>query len=151
MLAATLALLLLCTGLTLASVWQWRRNRRAGLEVRCQLARIVGRKRKRELELLELRNRRRLLEDTVNGSTAAVEMIHRTISSTTFEMFERFSSSEKTRENARQARLAHDQASSGIYRTLRSTNKAFHALANVVIDSRAGKKSDNEGKPEDRE
>ena len=95
---------------------------------------------KRRMELLEVRNRARLLEDSVSGGTSAVEKLHKAISNTTFGLIDRFSKDEAFRQSARKARTTHDQTSQQIYRTVRTTNKALHILADTLIIGKAEKR-----------
>ncbi|WP_372983007.1 hypothetical protein [Marinobacter sediminum] len=94
---------------------------------------------KRRMELQEVRNRAKLLEDTVSGGTSAVEKVHRAISSTTFGLIDLFSRDEEFRQSARKARETHDQTSKTVYKTVRTTNKALHILADTLIIGKAEK------------
>ncbi len=94
---------------------------------------------KRRMELQEVRNRAKLLEDTVSGGTSAVEKVHRVISSTTFGLIDLFSRDEEFRQSARKARETHDQTSKTVYKTVRTTNKALHILADTLIIGKAEK------------
>ncbi|MDX1634378.1 MAG: hypothetical protein R3280_07075 [Marinobacter sp.] len=133
--------LLLFTAAALAAVcWHLAHNqehqmRRLGAD----LAVMNNRIRKRQAELAEFRNKKRLLESTVNTGATAVEMLHRAISGTTFELIDRFSGSERVRQSARQARTSHDQTSRTVYRSLRTTNRALHALTDMLAEHRSGR------------
>lgn len=94
---------------------------------------------KRRMELEEVRNRAKLLEDTVSGGTSAVEKFHRAISSTTFGLIDLFSRDEEFRHSAQKARETHDQTSKTVYKTVRTTNKALHILADTLIIGKAEK------------
>ncbi len=95
---------------------------------------------KSRMELEEVRNRTRLLEDSVSGGASAVEKLHKTISNTTFGLIDLFSKDEEFRQSARKARATHDQTSQQIYRTVRTTNKALHILADTLIIGKAEKR-----------
>lgn len=95
---------------------------------------------KSRMDLLEVRNRARLLEDSVSGGASAVEKVHKAISNTTFGLIDLFSKNEEFRQTARKARATHDQTSQQIYRTVRTTNKALHILADTLIIGKAGKR-----------
>ncbi|MEE3118679.1 MAG: hypothetical protein VX339_11285 [Pseudomonadota bacterium] len=95
---------------------------------------------KSRMDLLEVRNRARLLEDTVSGGASAVEKVHKAISNTTFGLIDHFSRDEEFRESARKARKTHDQTSETIYKTVRTTNKALHILADTLIIGKAEKR-----------
>lgn len=95
---------------------------------------------KSRMELLEVRNRAKLLEDTVSSGTSAVEKVHRTISNTTFGLIDLFSRDEEFRKSARKARDAHDHTSASVYKTVRTTNKALHILADTLIIGKAEKR-----------
>ena len=105
---------------------------------------------KSRMDLQEVRNRARLLEDSVSGGASAVEKLHRAISNTTFGLIDLFSKDEEFRQTARKARATHDQTSQQIYRTVRTTNKALHILADTLIIGKAEKRlaSRKRGKPE---
>ncbi len=95
---------------------------------------------KSRMDLLEVRNRARLLEDSVSGGASAVEKVHKAISNTTFGLIDLFSKDEEFRQTARKARATHDQTSQQIYRTVRTTNKALHILADTLIIGKAEKR-----------
>ncbi|MGO1461055.1 MAG: hypothetical protein ACTHYN_06785 [Marinobacter sp.] len=94
----------------------------------------------RRMDLYEVRNRAKLLEDTVSGSASAVEKMHRAISDTTFSLVDRFSKDDEFRQSARNARKSHDKASKQVYHTVRTTNKAIHILADTLFITKAEKK-----------
>lgn len=95
----------------------------------------------RRMNLYEVRNRAKLLEDTVSGSTSAVEKVHRVISNTTFSLVDHFSQDDEFRQGARKARKSHDKASKQVYHTVRTTNKALHILADTLFITRAEKRA----------
>lgn len=95
---------------------------------------------KSRMDLLEVRNRARLLEDSVTGGATAVEKLHRAISNTTFGLIDLFSSDEEFRSSARKARASHNETSQKIYRTVRTTNRALHILADTLIIGQAEKR-----------
>ncbi|PHQ27520.1 hypothetical protein CLH62_00970 [Marinobacter guineae] len=92
------------------------------------------------MDLLEVRNRARLLEDSVSSGASAVEKLHKAISNTTFGLIDLFSKDEEFRKTARKARTTHDETSQQIYRTVRTTNKALHILADTLIIGKAEKR-----------
>lgn len=92
------------------------------------------------MDLLEVRNRARLLEDSVSSGASAVEKLHKAISNTTFGLIDLFSKDEEFRKTARKARATHDETSQQIYRTVRTTNKALHILADTLIIGKAEKR-----------
>ncbi|MBW4933241.1 hypothetical protein [Marinobacter sp. F4206] len=95
---------------------------------------------KSRMDLLEVRNRAKLLEDTVSGGASAVEKVHKAISNTTFGLIDLFSRDEEFRESARKARQTHDNTSENVYKTVRTTNRALHILADTLIIGKAEKK-----------
>ncbi|WP_273203470.1 hypothetical protein [Marinobacter subterrani] len=95
---------------------------------------------KSRMDLLEVRNRARLLEDSVSNGASAVEKLHKAISNTTFGLIDLFSKDDEFRRSARKARETHDEASQQIYRTVRTTNKALHILADTLIIGKAEKR-----------
>ncbi|WP_372998146.1 hypothetical protein [Marinobacter sp.] len=95
---------------------------------------------KSRMDLLEVRNRARLLEDSVSSGASAVEKLHKAISNTTFGLIDLFSKDEEFRQTARKARATHDETSQQIYRTVRTTNKALHILADTLIIGKAEKR-----------
>lgn len=106
---------------------------------------------KSRMDLMETRNRARLLEETVKNGTSAVEKVHKAITATTFSLIDRFSSSEEFRENARRARQTHDQTSNQIYRSVHTTNKALHILADTLLISKKEKKLSARKPPKDKQ
>jgi len=95
---------------------------------------------KRRMDLMEVRNRAKLLEETVSGGTSAVEKVHKAISGTTFGLIDLFSRDEDFKRNARRARTTHDQTSREIYGAVRTTNRALHILADTLIISKVEKR-----------
>ena len=95
---------------------------------------------KSRMEVMETRNRARLLEDTVKQGTSAVEKMHKAIATTTFSLIDHFSTDEEFRQSAQRARDTHNQTSQQIYQAARTTNKALHLLADSLIISRKEKK-----------
>lgn len=95
---------------------------------------------KSRMDLQEVRNRAKLLEDTVSNGASAVEKVHKAISNTTFGLIDLFSRDEEFRKSARKAREAHDHTSENVYKTVRTTNKALHILADTLIIGKAEKR-----------
>ncbi|HEY9119698.1 MAG TPA: hypothetical protein VIN33_08060 [Marinobacter sp.] len=118
----------------------YQRNQALLRRLQSHHARVRSIVQKHRMDLQEVRNRNKLVEDTVAGGTTAVELVHRTITTVTFEAIDRFSSSDKLKENARRARMTHDEATSQIYRSVRRTNRAIHVLANTVLSEKARKR-----------
>ena len=137
-------LLLIAVALTVSCGHLARLNRQRLRRLAADLAVVNNRVRKRQAELAEFRNKKRLLESTVNTGATAVEMVHRAISGTTFELIDRLSGSERLRESARQARTTHDQTSRTLYRTLRTTNRALHALTDMFVERKTDRRRDRD-------
>src|SRR5690554_3683483 len=95
---------------------------------------------KSRLELLEVRNRAKLLEDTVSGGAMAVEKVHKVIANTTFGLIDMFSSDEEFRLSARKVQQTHHYRSGQVYNALRTTNRAVHILADTLIITKAEKR-----------
>lgn len=95
---------------------------------------------KSRMDLMETRNRARLLEDSVKHGTTAVEKMHQAIATTTFSLIDHFSTDEQFRESAQRARVTHNKTSRQVYHAARTTNKALHLLADTFIISRKEKK-----------
>lgn len=120
--------------------WQLQRSR---IRIRALNSRRIAANsamQKRRMDLYEVRNRAKLLEDTVSGSTSAVEKMHRAISNTTFGLVDRFSKDDEFKQSARNARKTHDKASKQVYHTVRTTNRAIHVLADTLFISKAEKR-----------
>src|SRR5690554_2506943 len=62
---------------------------------------------KSRMELLEVRTRAKLLEDTVSGGAMAVEKVHKAIANTTFGLIDLFSSDEEFRNSTRKVQQTH--------------------------------------------
>lgn len=138
MLLTSLSLLLIIgSGVLLTRTFQQHRTtRRQVLALRSRAIARQSRIQRKRLDLLETRNRNKVLEDTVKSGTAAVEKMHRTLTNATFGLIDRFSSDDEFRESARKARETHDQTSDKIYKTLHTTNKAVHLLADTLLTKR---------------
>lgn len=134
-----LLLLLASSGLCIA-YWQLLLCRREARILNSHRVAAHSAIQKSRMDLLEVRNRARLLEDSVSGGASAVEKLHKAISSTTFGLIDLFSKDEEFRQTARKARATHDQTSQQIYRTVRTTNRALHILADTLIIGKAEKR-----------
>lgn len=143
MLYAALSLLLLAIAFVLLSVSyrQCLRTRRAMFIVYTHQIAARNAVQKTRMELQETRDRAKLLETTVSGSTTAVEKVHKAISSTTFGLIDLFSTDDEFRQSVRRVRTTHDQTSQQVYRSVRTTNKALRILADTVISGRVGRRS----------
>ena len=95
---------------------------------------------KSRMDLAEVRNRARLLEDTVSGGASAVEKVHKAIANTTFGLIDMFSKDEEFKDNTRKVRQTHHQKSEQVYQAVRTTNRALHILADTLIISKAEKR-----------
>lgn len=95
---------------------------------------------KSRMDLAEVRNRARLLEDTVSGGASAVEKVHKAIANTTFGLIDMFSKDEEFKDSTRKARQTHHQKSEQVYQAVRTTNRALHILADTLIISKAEKR-----------
>ncbi|TGN41654.1 hypothetical protein [Marinobacter confluentis] len=115
-------------------------NRKALLGLRAAQRLANSNIQKSRMELMETRNRARLLEDTVKHGTSAVEKMHQAIATTTFSLIDHFSTDQEFRESARRARETHNKTSRQIYQAARTTNKALHLLADSLFISRKEKK-----------
>jgi len=135
MLLTSVCLLLVIASGTLLfkTIQQYRLTNRQVIALRSRALARQSKIQKKRLDLLETRNRNKVLEDTVKSGTAAVEKMHRTLTNATFGLIDRFSSDDEFRENARRARETHDQTSDKIYKTLHTTNKAVHLLADTLL------------------
>ncbi len=138
------------TGLTVAAVRQYSRSNRDLWILRSQQISAHSHLQKSRMDLLETRNRARLLEDTVKNGTSAVEKVHRAITTTTFSLIDRFSTNEEFRENARRARDTPDETSKQIYRTVHTTNKALHILADTLFIGKKEKKLTQQNERKDQ-
>lgn len=120
--------------------WQVLDSRRRLLVVNSHRIAANSAIQKSRMDLLEVRNRAKLLEETVTGGATAVEKVHKAISSTTFGLIDHFSRDDQFRQTARKARETHDQTSQQIYHGVRTTNRALHILADTLIISKAEKR-----------
>lgn len=127
------ALLLIATGGLCYAYWQLLLCRRQTRILNSHRRAANSAIQKSRMDLMEVRNRARLLEDSVSGGASAVEKLHKAISNTTFGLIDLFSRDEEFRKSARKARETHDETSQQIYRTVRTTNKALHILADTLI------------------
>ncbi|KPQ01514.1 hypothetical protein [Marinobacter sp. HL-58] len=139
---ALISLLVTCTsaGVMSVAIRQHIHNTRDLRRLRARQISANSHIQKSRMDLMETRNRARLLEETVKNGTSAVEKVHKAITTTTFSLIDRFSTSEEFRENARKARDSHDYTSDQIYRTVHTTNKALHILADTLFIGKKEKK-----------
>lgn len=122
------------------SYWQLLDSRRALRLVNARRIAANSAIQKSRMDLMEVRNRAKLLEETVTSGATAVERVHKAISATTFGLIDHFSRDDEFRQNARKARQTHDQTSQQIYRGVRTTNRALHILADTLIIGKAEKR-----------
>ncbi|WP_298447144.1 hypothetical protein [uncultured Marinobacter sp.] len=139
-LALALLLLIIASGALGYGFVQARRSRVLMRKLNSYSIAVNSAVQKRRLDLYEVRNRAKLLENTVSGGTSAVEKVHKAIANTTFGLVERLSKDNETRENALKARKTHDQTSKQVYHAVRTTNKAIHLLADSLFITKAEKR-----------
>lgn len=140
LLFASTALLLIAARLVALATSLHLQNRKALIRLHSAQRRANSHIQKSRMEVMETRNRARLLEDTVKHGTSAVERMHQAIATTTFSLIDHFATDEEFRESAERARDTHNNASRQIYQAARTTNKALHLLADTLIISRKEKK-----------
>lgn len=147
MLTLTLTLILALTS-TMALLFcaqALHHNRLRLRRLDCIHAHRANRVQRKRMELIELKNRKRLMEETVHGGTTAVEALHRTITGVTFDLVERYSTSEEFKAKAKRARSIHDDKTRTFYRAVRSTNRTLHTLGDMFISGRNGENPRNKG------
>lgn len=149
-------LLLISTGLTLITTCLLAvacslhfRNQRSLIHLRTAQRSANSHIQRSRLDLMETRNRARLLEDTVKQGTTAVEKMHRAIATTTFSLIDHFSTDQEFRASAQRAEESHNNTSRKIYQAARTTNKAIHLLADAFIIGRKEKKITTRTRPAD--
>lgn len=141
-------LILALTVLTLALL-QFQKNTIRVNYLRAGIAVIRHPRAAAAFELNEQKNRKKLLESTVDTGATALELAHRAISSTTFGLIDRFSTSESVRNRARQAQSVHDRSSRQLYRSLKGANRTLHAVAGVMMNQRAERSVQNSSRDTD--
>ncbi|OHY83056.1 hypothetical protein BCA33_00670 [Marinobacter sp. AC-23] len=139
-LAPVLLLLVVASSSLCYGFWQLQRSRTLMRTLNSYRIATNSAVQKRRMDIYEVRNRAKLLEDTVSGSASAVEKMHRVISNTTFGLVDRFSKDDEFRQSAHKARKTHDQASKQVYHAVRTTNKAIHILADSLFITKAEKR-----------
>ncbi|TNE71105.1 MAG: hypothetical protein EP339_15195 [Gammaproteobacteria bacterium] len=137
----TLIALVACASLAGTVYWQHLQNRRQLRILNSHRIAAHSAIQKRRMEVLEVRNRAKLLEDSVTGGATAVEKVHKAITDTTFGLIDMFSNDEDFRRSAQKAKESHDQTSQKIYRSVRTTNRALHILADTLIIGKSEKQS----------
>lgn len=135
-----LLLLVIAFGSLCYAFWQLQRSRTLMRILNSHQLAANSAVQKRRMDLYEVRNRAKLLENTVSGSASAVEKMHRAISNTTFGLVDHFSKDDGFRQSARKARKSHDQTSKQVYHAVRTTNKAIHILADTLFITKAEKR-----------
>lgn len=136
-----LLLLVVACGSLCYGFWQLQRSRTLMRMLNSYRIAKNSAVQKRRMDIYEVRNRAKLLEDTVSGSASAVEKMHRVISNTTFSLVDRFSKDDEFRQSAHKARKTHDQTSKQVYHAVRTTNKAIHILADSLFITKAEKRA----------
>ncbi|QSP93836.1 hypothetical protein LPB19_11575 [Marinobacter salinisoli] len=147
--SATLLLQLIALGLLSYAALLLRRTRK---HLRLLLSHQIAAQsaiQKTRLDMLELRNRTRLLEGAVTSGATAVEKVHKAITNTTFGLIDLFSKDEEFKSSARQVKTSHDETSQSFYQTVRTTNRTLRSLADVIIVNKVEKKiaSEKDSKP----
>lgn len=145
-----LLLLVILEGFALGwMLWRTHRNEhQLGLLSRALIS-VEDPKRKQQFEFIEADNRRKLLQESVETSTSAIELIHRAVTTTTFEAIDRLSRSERLRENNLRAREIHDDASRNVYHSIRIANRHIHAVANAIIGMNRKRRNGMDNKKDD--
>jgi len=92
------------------------------------------------MDLIEMRNRARLLEEAVSGGATAVEKVHKAIANTTFGLIDLLTRDDEFRNSARRIHQSHHQKSEKVYKAVRTTNRALHILADTLVIGRAEKR-----------
>lgn len=123
------------------------RNQRTLIHLRAAQRSANSHIQQSRLDLMETRNRARLLEDTVKQGTTAVEKMHRAIATTTFSLIDHFATDQEFRASAQRAEESHNNTSRQIYHAARTTNKAIHLLADRFIIGRKEKKITTRTRP----
>ncbi|MBJ6137845.1 hypothetical protein [Marinobacter litoralis] len=95
---------------------------------------------RKRMELLEVRHRAKLMEDTVSGGATAVEKVHKVIANTTFGLIDRFAKDEEFKNTARKVKKTHHEKSEQVYQVVRTTNRAVHILADSLFIGKAEKR-----------
>lgn len=139
--ALSLFMLLVTFAILGISCWQFLHTRRAMFIIHSHQLAARNTIQKTRMDLREVGDRAKLLENTVSGGTTAVEKVHRAISNTTFGLIDLFSSDDEFRQSVRVIRKTHDQTSQQVYRSVRTTSKAMRILADTVMIGRAGKRT----------
>jgi septal ring factor EnvC (AmiA/AmiB activator) len=140
LLFASTALILVAACFFALAASMHRQNRRSLICLRAAQRSANSHVQKSRMDLMETRNRARLLEDSFKHGTSAVEKMHQAIATTTFSLIDHFATDQDFRESAQRARDSHNNASRQIYDAARTTNKALHLLADTLITSRKEKK-----------
>lgn len=138
--ALTLLLLVMALGGFCYAFWQLQRSRVLIRILNSQRIAANSALQRSRMDIYSVRNRAKLLEDTVSGGASAVEKMHKVISNTTFSLVDRFSKDGEFRHSARKVRKTHDQTSKQVYHAVRTTNKAIHILADTLFISKAEKR-----------
>ncbi len=147
LLIASTALVLISTCVVVIARSVHLQNRRALIHLRTAQRSAYHHIQKSRMDLMETRNRARLLEDTVKQGTSAVEKMHQAIAATTFGLIDHFAKNEEFRESAQRAHQTHNHTSRKIYQAAHTTNKALHLLADSVITRRQEKKLTARSRP----
>jgi hypothetical protein len=150
------ALILIAAPVIALAISDHLQNRRILIRLQSAQRRANSHIQKGRMELMETRNRARLLEDSIKHGTSAVEKMHQAIATTTFSLIDHFATDEEVRERAQRVRDTHNTTSRQIYQAARTTNKALHLLADTLIISRKEKKltmrtqTQNRKRPKDK-
>ncbi|WP_111496175.1 hypothetical protein [Marinobacter bohaiensis] len=133
-------ILVLTTALILAlAVREAHRQERALGRLSRSLVAAESPVKRRRFDWIEADNRRRLLRQSVEEGASAVEVVHRLVTTTTFEAIDRLAPNDVVRQRSQRAREIHDGTSRTVYRSIRVANRHVHALANVIIGMNRGR------------
>ncbi|MDX1589026.1 MAG: hypothetical protein R3296_08820 [Oleiphilaceae bacterium] len=113
--------------------WQLQHNQGAIHQLNASLAALRSRISEHQLDMEELRERKRVMEQLVDNSTSSVETVHRSIADTTFGVLGRLSENSLYKAGTDQLRQIHDGTSKGVYGTIRIANRELHSLADILI------------------
>ncbi|MGC8118950.1 hypothetical protein [Marinobacter sp. VGCF2001] len=129
------------SGILLATTFAlYHTNRRRLRILNSHRIRAVSAIQERRMDVMEVRNRARLLEETVSGGASAVEKVHKAIANTTFGLIDLFSKDDNFKDGARKVQQSHQRKSEQIYKVVRTTNRALHILADTLVIEKAEKR-----------
>jgi hypothetical protein len=119
--------------LLLSTLFSNRRLNRNLFETSALLEVLKEAHEREQLKHIRLKRTKDNVEVTVDRGSKVVESVHRSITSTTFNVIDTLATQTNTKNTAKKVQEVHDQTVEGVYKTIREVNKQMGGLASSFL------------------